>query len=169
MTCINSVKHTTAMCCAVSCEDDAEDDEEDAANPSPAPLVFSSMHEVEAFWDEQSRYVSDVCSIDDGSARQLLKEHGHDADAAIQDFLVNVRPLRARGNLDTQLSGCLEGCVVGHCVCYLRPRIMHKCFYTTVAWVSYSKPLCVPAACQAVSGLQGSSSPGHHADLLCVL
>lgn len=76
---------------AVSCEEDADDEEEDSGSTSPAPVVFCSMHEVEAFWDEQSRYVSDVCSIDDGSARQLLKEHGHDADAAIQDFLVNVR------------------------------------------------------------------------------
>lgn len=79
--------------CAVSCEEDVEEEEEDPTGTSQTPLIFCSMHEVEAFWDEQTRYVSDVCSIDDGSARQLLKEHGHDADAAIQDFLVNVRIL----------------------------------------------------------------------------
>lgn len=88
---MHSARTTCMLRGAVSCEEDADDEEEESASPSPGPVVFCSMHEVEAFWDEQSRYVSDVCSIDDGSARQLLKEHGHDADAAIQDFLVNVR------------------------------------------------------------------------------
>ena len=79
----------------VSCDEDVDADENENAEVSDkanaAPMVFHSMHEVEAFWNEQARYVCDVCSIDDGYARQLLKEHGHDADAAIQDFLVNVR------------------------------------------------------------------------------
>lgn len=81
--------------CAVSFDEDIDADEngieEVSTRPNPAPTVFRSMREVEEFWNEQARYVSDVCSIDDGYARQLLKEHGHDTDAAIQDFLVNVR------------------------------------------------------------------------------
>jgi hypothetical protein len=62
-------------------------------NDSPAPLVFCSMQEVETYWHEQALYISDVCGIDEWTARQLLKEYSHDADAAIKGILANVRSL----------------------------------------------------------------------------
>ena len=75
-----------------SAEEDIDgDDGLPQRNDSPSPLVFCSMQEVEAYWHEQALYVSDVCGIDDVSARQLLKENSHDADAAIKGFLANVR------------------------------------------------------------------------------
>ena len=68
-------------------------EEDDAtAPPFVAPVVFSSMQEVEGFWDQQTLYVSSVCAIDVSMARNLLKEHSHDIDAAIQGYLVSVRP-----------------------------------------------------------------------------
>ena len=73
-------------------EEDADaEDSISQRTDSPAPLVFCSMQEVETYWHEQAVYVSDVCGIDDWSARQLLKEYSHDADAAIKGFLANVR------------------------------------------------------------------------------
>jgi hypothetical protein len=73
-------------------EEDIDADETLAQrDESPAPLVFCSMQEVEAYWHEQALYISDVCGIDEWSARQLLKEYAHDADAAIKGFLANVR------------------------------------------------------------------------------
>jgi hypothetical protein len=58
----------------------------------PAQRVFMSMREVEAFWDAQARHISNVCSVDMGLARYLLKEHGHETDRAIQAYLLHVRP-----------------------------------------------------------------------------
>jgi hypothetical protein len=83
----------------MSCVAGAEDDDADTAAPM-APVVFSSMQEVEAFWDQQALYVSSVCSVDVTVARNLLKEHGHDADAAIQGHLVNVRCSLAATHVD---------------------------------------------------------------------
>lgn len=68
-------------------------EDEDVEVPAPtrsAPVVFASMQEVEAFWDQQAHYVSSVCSVDVPLARSLLREHHHDVDAAIQGFLMNV-------------------------------------------------------------------------------
>jgi hypothetical protein len=67
-------------------------EDEDPLPQCVAPVVFSSMQEVEGFWDQQTLYVSSVCAIDVTVARNLLKEHSHDIDAAIQGYLVSVRP-----------------------------------------------------------------------------
>lgn len=73
------------------CEEDPDAEDNLAQRTdSPSPLVFCSMQEVETYWHEQALYVCDVCGIDDWSARQLLKEYAHDADAAIKGFLANV-------------------------------------------------------------------------------
>ena len=76
----------------------SEDDDAETSVPATraAPVVFSSMHEVEEFWDQQAHYVSDLCKVDVTVARNLLKEHGHDIDAAITNCLVNVRCLSIR-------------------------------------------------------------------------
>lgn len=66
-----------------------------AAAQRAAPLVFSSMQEVETFWNQQALYVSSVCSVSVAAARHLLKDHHHDVDAAIQGFLMHVRALAA--------------------------------------------------------------------------
>ena len=69
-----------------------EDDGDTAAPACVAPVVFSSMQEVEGYWNQQALYVSSVCSVDVSMARNLLKEHSHDTDAAIQGYLVAVCP-----------------------------------------------------------------------------
>ena len=76
--------------CAAGISED--DDVEVPAPTRSAPVVFASMQEVESFWDQQAHYVSNVCSVDVAMARGLLREHHHDVDAAIQGFLMNVRP-----------------------------------------------------------------------------
>ena len=82
-------KHIRPVHAGASEEDDAT--ELPAAVARATPVVFASMQEVEAFWDQQALHVSGVCSVELTLARKLLKEHGHDVDAAIQGYLVHVR------------------------------------------------------------------------------
>lgn len=76
--------------CAVSlaCEDDDADCDD---GPGSRPRIFSSMQEVEEFWEAQARYVSAVTSLPLGDAHRLLRDHTYDADAAIKAHMLLVR------------------------------------------------------------------------------
>jgi hypothetical protein len=77
---------STSLASMMASEDG--DVDSSAAVHSAAPLVFSSMQEVEEFWNQQALYVSSLCSVSVPVARQLLKENNHDVDAAIQGYLM---------------------------------------------------------------------------------
>jgi hypothetical protein len=95
----------------------SEDGEGDSslAVHSAAPLVFSGIQEVEEFWNQQALHVSSLCSVSIPVARQLLKEHNHDLDAAIQGYLMQ----KGKGNSFTGSSSAdrsMQTC----CICFQR-------------------------------------------------
>ena len=71
-------------------DEDVEEGCDYALGSLTTPQVFSSMQEVEEFWDAQARHLCSVCSLDMATARRVLTNHAHDVDAAIRSCLLKV-------------------------------------------------------------------------------
>ena len=78
---------------ASTVEDDDADVPSDDAPPAAAsaPQVFSSIQEVEEWWDAQARHLASVCALDLPAAHHVLRAHAYDVPAAIRACLLKVR------------------------------------------------------------------------------